>query len=277
MDKNNGGFFNNKWVLRITSLILALFLFFYVNNSSKNGFLRQNTRNHNQTSALMSNKTATIKMPLDITSNDNYVVTGYPKSVKVKVTGPSALVTTTMNTQNFKAYIDLTKVGVGEHRVPVKTSGLNSELSASVRPRYVKVNVQPRKTITMKVNVRLSSRDLKNGYTVGDPKTDISTVQVTGSRSQVNRVARVVAYVAMPSKATGDIHRQVTLQALDKNGQTLNVVIEPATTNVTIPINSSSDNQSSSSSSNNEKSSSSSESADVNSSSTSESSDSDNQ
>lgn len=248
MDKNNGGFFNNKWVLRIISLVLALFLFFYVNNSSKNGFLRQNTRNHNQTSALMSNKTATIKMPLDITSNDDYVVTGYPKSVKVKVTGPSALVTTTMNTQNFKAYIDLTKVGVGEHRVPVKTSGLNSELSATVNPRYVKVNVQPRKTITMKVSVRLSSHDLKNGYTVGDPKTDIGTVQITGSKSQVNRVARVVAYVAMPAKATDDIHRQVTLQALDKNGQTLNVVIEPATTNVTIPIRGNSNSQSSSSS-----------------------------
>ena len=248
MGKNRGGFFNNKWVLRLTSLALALFLFFYVNNSG-NGFLRQNTRNHNQSSALMSDKTATIKMPLDITSNDNYVVTGYPKTVKVKVTGPSALVTTTVNTQNFKAYIDLSKVSVGQHRVPVKTAGLNSELNAEVSPKYVNVNVQPRRTITMKVSVRLSTHDLKNGYTVGDPRTDIGTVQITGSRSQVNRVARVVAFVAMPDKATSDIHRQVTLQALDKNGQTLNVVIEPATTNVTIPINGSDDNSGSASSS----------------------------
>lgn len=248
MGKNNGGFFNNKWVLRLISLALALFLFLYVNNSS-NGFLRQNTRNHNQNSALMSDKTATIKMPLDITSNDNYVVTGYPKNVKVEVTGPSALVTTTVNTQNFKAYIDLTKVSVGKHRVPIKTAGLNSELTAKVSPKYVTVNVQPRRTITMKVSVRLSTHDLKNGYTVGDPRTDIGTVQITGSRSQVNRVARVVAFVAMPEKATSDIHRQVTLQALDKNGQTLNVVIEPATTNVTIPISGSADNSGSSSAS----------------------------
>lgn len=252
MGKNNGGFFNNKWVLRLTSLALALFLFFYVNNSS-NGFLRQNTRNHNQSSALMSDKTATIKMPLDITSNDNYVVTGYPKTVKVKVTGPSALVTTTVNTQNFKAYIDLSKVSVGKHQVPVKTAGLNSELHAEVAPKYVTVNVQPRRTITMKVSVRLSTHDLKNGYTVGDPRTDIGTVQVTGSRSQVNRVARVVAFVAMPDKATDDIHRQVTLQALDKNGQTLNVVIEPATTNVTIPISGGEESSSSSSSSSSSK------------------------
>jgi len=78
---NNWEFFNNKWFLRITSLVLALFLFFYVNNGS-NGFLRQNTRQHDQTSALMSNKTAVIKMPLDITTDNNYVVSGYPGNRK---------------------------------------------------------------------------------------------------------------------------------------------------------------------------------------------------
>ena len=144
---NNWEFFNNKWFLRITSLVLALFLFFYVNNGS-NGFLRQNTRQHDQTSALMSNKTAVIKMPLDITTDNNYVVSGYPKTVRVTVNGPSALVTTTSNTQNFKAYIDLTNVGVGKHRVKVKTSGLNSELHATVKPQYVTVNVQPWKTVS---------------------------------------------------------------------------------------------------------------------------------
>ena len=74
---NNWEFFNNKWFLRITSLVLALFLFFYVNNCSY-GFLRQNTRQHDQTSALMSNKTAVINMALDITTDNNFVVSGYP-------------------------------------------------------------------------------------------------------------------------------------------------------------------------------------------------------
>lgn len=246
---SNWEFFNNKWFLRITSLILALFLFFYVNNGS-NGFLRQNTRQHDQTSALMSNKTAVIKMPLDITTDNNYVVSGYPKTVQVSVSGPSALVTTTSNTQNFKAYIDLTDVGFGKHRVRVRTSGLNSELKATVKPKYVTVNVQPRKTITKKIDVRLSSRTLSNNYQVGTPRTDVDHVQISGSRAEVNKVDRVIAFVAMPNKATSDIHRLVTLQAVDKNGQTLNVVIEPNTTNVTIPIYG--DNSTSNSSSSNE-------------------------
>lgn len=235
MDKNKG-FFSHKWALRLVSLILAIFLFTYV-NGSKNGFLQQNTRNSNDSSALMSDKSVTIKMPLDLTiDNSKYVVTGYPQYVKVRVSGPSALVTTTSNTQNFKVYADLSRLGAGTHRVPVKTSGLNSELQSTINPEYINVTIQPRRTINMKVSVRLNSRSLSNGYQLGRPRTDVDTVQVTGPASEVNRVSRIVAFVAVPRDAKSTLQRQVTLQALDHNGQTLNVVISPATTNVTVPI-----------------------------------------
>ena len=258
MGKDTKGFFRRKWFLRIISLILALFLFMYV-NGSKSGFLRQNTRNNNQSSALMSNKSVTLRMPLDVTiDNNKYIVSGYPQYVKVKVTGPSALVTTTSNTQNFKVYADLSDLTPGKHRVKLKTSGLNSELTSKIEPQYINVNIQPRKTITMKVTIRLSTRDLDNGYKLGHPHSDIQTVQVTGSRDEVNNVNRIVAFVAIPHDAKDNIARQVTLQAIDRNGQTLNVVISPTTTNVSIPISagsqSSSSNDSSSSSSGSEES-----------------------
>lgn len=258
MGKDTKGFFRRKWFLRIISLILALFLFMYV-NGSKSGFLRQNTRNNNQSSALMSNKSVTLRMPLDVTiDNNKYIVSGYPQYVKVKVTGPSALVTTTSNTQNFKVYADLSDLTPGKHRVKLKTSGLNSELTSKIEPQYINVNIQQRKTITMKVTIRLSTRDLDNGYKLGRPHSDIQTVQVTGSRDEVNKVNRIVAFVAIPHDAKDNIARQVTLQAIDRNGQTLNVVTSPTTTNVSIPISagsqSSSSNDSSSSSSGSEES-----------------------
>ena len=257
MGKDTKGF-RRKWFLRIISLILALFLFMYV-NGSKSGFLRQNTRNNNQSSALMSNKSVTLRMPLDVTiDNNKYIVSGYPQYVKVKVTGPSALVTTTSNTQNFKVYADLSDLTPGKHRVKLKTSGLNSELTSKIEPQYINVNIQQRKTITMKVTIRLSTRDLDDGYKLGHPHSDIQTVQVTGSRDEVNKVNRIVAFVAIPHDAKDNIARQVTLQAIDRNGQTLNVVISPTTTNVSIPISagsqSSSSNDSSSSSSGSEES-----------------------
>ena len=249
MGKDTKGFFRRKWFLRIISLILALFLFMYV-NGSKSGFLRQNTRNNNQSSALMSNKSVTLRMPLDVTiDNNKYIVSGYPQYVKVKVTGPSALVTTTSNTQNFKVYADLSDLTPGKHRVKLKTSGLNSELTSKIEPQYINVNIQQRKTITMKVTVRLSNKDLDNGYKLGRPHSDIQTVQVTGSRDEVNKVNRIVAFVAIPHDAKENIARQVTLQAIDRNGQTRNVVISPTTTNVSIPVSAGSQSSSSSDSS----------------------------
>ncbi len=239
---NNKSFFSRKWVLRLSSLILALMLFAYV-NGSKNGFLRQTTRGSNENSALMSDKSATIRMPLDITvDNSKYVVTGYPQYVKVRITGPSALVTTTTNTQNFKVYTDLSKLTPGRHQVPIKTSGLNSELKAEVLPKNINVRIQPRRTISMKVMVRVNARNLDDNYQAGRGHADVNTVQVTGAQDQVARVDRIVAYVVVPRDAKSTLQRQVTLQAVDKNGQILNVAIVPTTTNVTVPINARKDN-----------------------------------
>lgn len=242
----NKGFFSHKWVMRLASLVLAILLFAYV-NGSKNGFLRQNTRNNNENTALMSNKSVTLKMPLDITvDNAKYVVSGYPQYVKVRLSGPSALVTTTSNTQNFKVYADLSNLSSGKHRVPIKTSGLNSELRATVEPKNIAVQIQPRRTVNVKVSVRLNDRNLADNYQTGHPHVDVDSVQVTGAQNEVRRVNRVVAYVVVPRDAKDNLQRQVTLQALDRNGQTLNVVIWPATTTVTVPISSKTSDSSSS-------------------------------
>lgn len=242
----NKGFFSHKWVMRLASLVLAILLFAYV-NGSKDGFLRQNTRNNNENSALMSNKSVTLKMPLDITvDNAKYVVSGYPQYVKVRLSGPSALVTTTSNTQNFKVYADLSNLSSGKHRVPIKTSGLNSELRATVEPKNIAVQIQPRRTVNVKVSVRLNDRNLADNYQTGHPHADVDSVQVTGAQNEVRRVNRVVAYVVVPRDAKDNLQRQVTLQALDRNGQTLNVVIWPATTTVTVPISSKTSDSSSS-------------------------------
>lgn len=237
--------------LRIVSLILAIVLYLYVNGGS-DGFLRQTTRGNNDssTSILNSSKSTTVKMPLTVNVNtDKYVVTGYPQFVKVKLTGPSALVTTSVNTQNFKAYVNLSDLTAGEHTVKVKTSGLNSNVKATVDPAKITVNIEPRSTITASVKVQLSNTSLDGGYKLGTAKPALDTVQVTGARSEVQQVSQVVAYVKVPKSTTATLHQQVTLQAVDKNGKALNVVVTPGTITVTVPV--SADNQSSSSQSSN--------------------------
>lgn len=236
MNGKKGSFFGNIWFMRIASLLLAIFLFMYV-NSSKNGFLRQTTRGSDSGSALMSNKSVTIRMPLELKMNSQkYVVTGYPQYVKVRVSGPSAMVTTVTNTQNFKVYADLTKLGVGSHTVSLKESGLNSELRSKINPQAIKVNIQPRSTITAPVEVKLNSHSVNGGYHVGNPKPSMKTVQISGARNQVKKVAKVIAYVDVPKDASANFSRQVTLQAVDKNGHAVNVVVMPSSISVEVPI-----------------------------------------
>lgn len=249
MNGKKGSIFGSVWFMRIASLILAIFLFMYV-NSEKNGFLRQTTRGSDSGNALMSNKTMSIRMPLELKMNSQkYVVTGYPQYVKVRVSGPSAMVTTVSNTQNFKVYADLTKLGIGTHTVTLKESGLNSELRYTIKPQQIKVNIQPRSTVTAPVDVRLNSKSVDGNYHVGTPRPALKTVQITGARNQVKRVARVIAYVDVPRDAHGNFSRQVTLQAVDKKGRTVNVVIMPSSINVEVPVSKQGNNEPTSSSS----------------------------
>lgn len=238
MKNSDSGFFSRPWVLRIISLCMAIFLFFYVNGS----FLRQTTRRGNE-SALMSNKTATMKVPLQVTVNSQrYVVTGYPQYVKLKINGPAALVTTTTNTQNFKVYINLNDLGVGHHQAKVKVSGLNDEIKAQLKPQTVTVNLQPRRTITAPVVVQLSDKLVATGYQLGKPKPSMQNVQISGAKSEVAKVAKVIAYVPVPRGLNTTLRRQVTLQAVDKRGRTLNVVVMPDTITVTVPVSGGPDN-----------------------------------
>lgn len=139
----------------------------------------------------MANKTQTLKIPLEVESNsEKYVVTGFPQYVKIKITGPSALVTTTANTQNFKVYADLTKLGTGKHEVRLKASGLNKELSYTITPAKIKVNIQSRNTATVPVEVRLSSKTLMVAIRLERLKPHWKRSRLPGPKVRFNRLPK---------------------------------------------------------------------------------------
>lgn len=228
--------------------MLAVLLFAYV-NGTHNGSLRSTMQNDND-SALTSTKTVTMTMPLNVNNDKNrFVVNGYPQYVKIKVSGPSALVKSTKNTRNFKCYIDVNDLSVGKHTVSVKETGLGSGLKHSFTPSKITVNVEPRRTITMPVTVRMRGNTSSSSRTIGRPRATATSVQVTGSKKLVKKVAKIVAYVNIPRGANSTIQRQCTLTALDSKGHVLNVVILPSTITVTVPINAGESSESSTSSS----------------------------
>lgn len=222
------------WIYRILALILAILLFFYVNSTQSSS--SQQTTNSGKTS-LTATKTMTVSVPLQLNVNSNkYFVTGYPEKVKVTLRGPLALVTTTANTQNFKVYASLSDLGTGKHKVSLHQEGLNHEIESSISPSKITVDIEPRRTVSFPVKVRFNQQNIASGYTAGKPTTDVTNVKATGAANEISRVSQVIAQLSVPQNTKKTVNSQAVIEALDKQGKTVNVILTPSTTTVNLPI-----------------------------------------
>lgn len=227
-------FWDSPWVYRVLSLFIAVALFAYVNAEKIDNSIHTNKTTD---SAVLATKTVSISAPLEINADlDKYYVTGFPEKVKVKVEGNAALVTTLQNTQNFRVVANLRKLSVGSHTVRLQVQGLSNNLTYKVDPATIKVNIQNRISKTMAVQVDYNKSAIADGYTAGSPVLSTANVQVTGARSEIERIYEVSASLALARNTHKNITQTVTLQALDSNGHTLDVMITPQTVRVKLPI-----------------------------------------
>ena len=226
-------FFNSPLVYRILALGFAIMLFGYVNIDRINSTRQATT----SSTTMLANKSRTLKVPLQINADtDKYFITGYPEKVKINIEGPSALVTATANTQNFKIMANLEKLGVGKHTVRLRQEGLNKELGYRIVPSKITVNIQTRATKRFPIQVKFNKANLAQGYTSGDPELSQSTAVVTGSKAEIAAIDSVVANVNTENNLTSDITQQAALQALDQQGNTVNALLDPQYVKVTIPV-----------------------------------------
>lgn len=227
--------FNSKLFYRLISLFFALLLSFYV--TSEKGNTTRSGNSGTFGSSLVSNKTITLETDLKLNVNsDKYFVSGYPDVVKVKISGPSALVIAAKNTQNFEIYADLNDLKPGVHTVRLKDSGLSSELTVKIIPEKITVQISKKKTKKTAVQVRYDSNRIASGYAAGEAYSSQAYVTVTGAAKDINNLDKVVANLNLPRNANETYAKNVALQALDESGKVLNVVISPANVTATVPI-----------------------------------------
>ncbi|WP_099974501.1 CdaR family protein [Lactobacillus terrae] len=222
---------NSKYFYLVVSLFCAIYLFLNVSTPGMGS-----TRDSNQANTSNVNTSATMKMPLQVQADKGKYITGYPGKVSVNIEGSSALVTSTKNTQNYRVYINLTGLSNGRHKVKIQEKGLNRELTCSFKPSYVTVNIQTSSVAELPVEVEYNKDALADGYEVGKIKVSPDTAKVTGAKSEIKKIDRIVAKPLLPGGIKNTFDQEVLLQALDKEGHTLNVVLEPQTAKVTIPI-----------------------------------------
>ncbi len=155
----------------------------------------------------------------------NLVVTeSIAQQVSLTISAPSSIWERIVNEQiRVRAVADLTGLASGEHTVPIQIQiGIRPAVVSSYSPKSLQINLEELVSRGFPVKAVLRG-ELGVGYQTGDSLIDPEEVIVSGPKSAVDRVSEVRLQVDL-NRATETIQRSATLQAVDKNGNTISDV-----------------------------------------------------
>ncbi|MBU5595248.1 hypothetical protein KQI76_08735 [Amphibacillus sp. MSJ-3] len=228
---------NKTWVIRIISLLLAIFAYIVISIDS------QDTRAADIgsfDSLLNSSQEVQIldDIPVSIQIDDEkYVVSGVPQTVTVTLEGTVSVVQTTATQRNFDVYVNLEDLEPGTHMVPLEYEGISNRLSVEINPEQIEVSIEERATNDYQVDVDFTNLDgLQPGYEVSSAKVVPETVQITSSKDVIDRIAMVTAYVDLDGLGEDITFTEVPVRVYDHEGNQLNARIEPETVSVEVTV-----------------------------------------
>lgn len=222
---------DNPWFIKILALLLAILLYSAV-LSSGGKTTEINVPGDNTTETLAD---IPVKTYYD---TENLVVTGIPDTVDVTIEGPMPHVQSAKALKNFEVFVDLTDAKIGNQKVTFEVSGLSDKLKATIKPSSLTVAIQEKVTTEFKVEAEFDSDLIKDGYSAGQPSVKPNKVKITGAKDVIDRITYVKATLEGKDLLDSTVTKEAQVQVLDKELNKLNVVVEPATVNVTIPIKS---------------------------------------
>lgn len=223
---------NNHWAMKIVALLLALMLFTSVH-------LETQPKSKDSGGIFVpTTDTETIK-DIPVTGyfdSNKYIVSGIPQFVDVTLSGPINVIKSTKLQNDLEIYVDLRGYGVGTHKVKFKYKNISNKLDVKIEPTEVTAIIQEKVTKQFSVDVDLIHEDMiKDGYSAEAAIIKPNVVKVTGTKEEIEKILFVEARVDLQN-AHDTIRQESKLVAYDKNGNVINVEIEPSVVNVTVPI-----------------------------------------
>lgn len=219
--------FDSHWALRITAIVLAVVLFFYVQSLRTDG---KEPNNSIETDILLD-------VPLEVFyDKDNLIVTGLPATVDVKIEGPTAVVVQTKLMKDYKVFVDLNSLLIGEHNVPILTENFSDKLDIKIEPASINVVLEERITQEFKVEPELNNRLIAEDFVLDSMEANPARVMITGAKSVIDSISYVKATV----KSEGNIRESFSLQSnvivLNRDLNKLDVTIEPQAVEVKVNL-----------------------------------------
>ncbi|HSI65865.1 MAG TPA: CdaR family protein, partial [Planococcus sp. (in: firmicutes)] len=219
---------DSPWFLRITALLLALLLFFTVQ--------AENDTTTSTDGATSSERIEDLELDV-FYDNTNLMVSGLPDTADLTITGPTSVVQTTRQLQDFSLFVDLRNLELGEHRVPIQTENLSEQLRATVQPAYINVTIEERVTEEFRIDPEMNERLLAEGYELESITSEPNTVMVTGPKSVIDSISFVKATVSGEQDIAESFKAEARVRVLANDLTKLeNVTIEPEVVEVQVNI-----------------------------------------
>jgi YbbR domain-containing protein len=196
--------FRHNLPAKILALLGAVVLWFFVMNDQNPSV----------------NSTFTVPV-YTINGPDGYTVKLNPRDVTVKVKAPRASFTAT-KPDDFKAYVDLEDAVEGTNKLKVRTVVPQGFEVVDISDEIIEVTMEALVEKQLAVNVQVTGNT--GAHSALDkiiPEKD--SVKVTGPRTNVERVNRVVGYINLANN-TSDFTMKVTLTPIDVDGNIVDSV-----------------------------------------------------
>lgn len=212
-------FSNTKNFYRIIALIVAICMWFYVDQS--------------QTTI----EERLLDVPIEyLNIAEDLSLSEQVTSVKVRVRGDEKVFEELVS-RDIAASVDLSGATIGQYTGKVLVSLPNGLELSSVNPSNVSVQIQATEEVQVPIEVVYIGESVASGYTALDPVISPSQVLISGSQDKIEDIAS--AYVVVDaSGAVDNINENLPVYVSASNGQSLNeyLTVSPAEVSVFIPV-----------------------------------------
>lgn len=219
--------FDSPWMLRFTALVLAGLMFFYI----------QTEANRDTETGTSIETDVITNVPLEVYYDEtNLYVTGLPKTVDVKISGPAPIVLKTELEKDFKVFVDLNSLLIGEHSVTIQQENFSGKLTVAIEPSTVNVVIEEKITGEFRVEPEMNNRLVAEDFIVNSMNADPSKVTVTGAKSVVDSINYVKATISGDQGIKESFNQDATVKVLDRDLNKLDVQINPDKVNVKVEV-----------------------------------------
>lgn len=213
--------FDNKWAVRLLSLVFAVFLYLFV-ASENNAFSFQSAANQQFASINITETISNVPVSVGEIREDAFI-SGLPESVQVRLTGPRNVINQVMETNLVVETENLLEAESGSQYIRLIIDNLPESVDYQITPSQVYVKLSQLETITAPIAYEFGDEAIAEGFEAVNVTLSPNEVELVGDAETISDIERVFIMISSAFPANGDFNGTYHLQIVNSEGENLDV------------------------------------------------------